>query len=86
MTSPENQRKHDPHKLEGVKKRGHKVAGFPWLRVSFFILVCGLIIIAQGPLPEKIWRKIKSLQKDQQEQPSPQKVSKPDKSKPPEPA
>jgi len=41
-------------KLEFNKK---KASGFPWLRVSFFIGACGFVILAAGPLPEKIWRK-----------------------------
>ncbi len=56
--SQENQKKHDPKEIEGVKNRTSKAAAFPWLRVSFFILVCGALIIAQGPLPGKIWRKL----------------------------
>lgn len=59
----ENQRKHDPHEIEGVNKRASKAAAFPWPRVSFFILVCGAVIIAQGPLPGKIWRKLNSAGK-----------------------
>jgi len=64
-SNPENQRKSDPHEIDGVKSRESKMARFPWLRVSFFVLICGMIVIAQGPLPGKIWRKIKSL--DQEE-------------------
>ncbi|MFK7911319.1 MAG: glycoside hydrolase family 75 protein [Akkermansiaceae bacterium] len=65
MASPTgNQRKHDPHEIEGVNKKPSKVAGFPWLRVSFFIMVVGAIIIAQGPLPGKIWRKLNSMGKE----------------------
>ncbi|MGB0991730.1 MAG: glycoside hydrolase family 75 protein [Akkermansiaceae bacterium] len=51
--------KPDPHEIEGVKNRSHKAAGFPWIRASIFVFVCGLVIVASGPLPEKIWRKIK---------------------------
>lgn len=60
-----NQRKHDPHEIEGVNKRQSKAAAFPWLRVSFFVLVCGLVVFLQGPLPGKIWRKLKSLGNEQ---------------------
>ncbi len=63
--NPDNQKKNDPHAIDGVKNRGSKAARFPWLRVSFFVLVCGLIVIAQGPLPEKIWRKIKNIPKQE---------------------
>jgi hypothetical protein len=63
--SSDNQKKNDPHEIDGVNKRGSKAARFPWLRVSFFVLICGLIVIAQGPLPGKIWRKIKNLSKEE---------------------
>ncbi|MCP5535367.1 MAG: hypothetical protein H7A51_03930 [Akkermansiaceae bacterium] len=75
--SSENQKKNDPHEIEGVKARRSKAASFPWLRVSFFVLVCGLLVIAQGPLPGKIWRKLKSLDKDQQEKTSDKNPGKP---------
>lgn len=68
--SPENTPNHDPHDIEGVNSRSTKKSGFPWFRVSFFILVCGLVIAAQGPLPRKIWNKIKSLQKQEVVRPS----------------
>lgn len=72
-TRPENSPKHDPRELEGVKRRSPKSTGFPWLRVSFFILVCGMVIAMQGPLPQKIWRKFKSLQnKEQTRRPGPE--------------
>ena len=89
-TPPENKQNHDPHEIKGVKNRTSKSASFPWLRVSFFILVCGLVIAAQGPLPRKIWRKIKSLQKQEtvenpQTQPSPTVVKTPENPEPPRP-
>lgn len=64
-----NQRKHDPHEIEGVKQRHSKAASFPWFRVSFFILVCGAIVIAQGPLPGKIWRKLTTSRKEEPAKP-----------------
>jgi hypothetical protein len=69
----ENQRKHDPHELEGVKGRSHKARSFPWIRFSIFVLVCGLIIALNGPLPGKIWRKINSLRKEKRERVSERK-------------
>ncbi len=78
MASPSgNQRKHDPHEIEGVKQRHSKAASFPWLRVSFFVLVCGVIVIAQGPLPGKIWRKLAGTKKEQPAKPPVKPVSKP---------
>jgi len=59
---PENTPNHDPHEIEGVKSRNSKGSSFPWFRISFFVLICGLVVAAQGPLPRQIWRKIKSLQ------------------------
>ena len=64
VTETGNQRKHDPHELEGVKNRESKAARFPWLRVSFFVLACGAVAVALGPLPEKIWRHLKSVKKE----------------------
>jgi len=49
----------------GVNSRTSKACGFPWLRVSFFILACGFVIIASGPLPEKIYRKWQGREKPQ---------------------
>ena len=69
-TSNENQRKHDPHEIEGVKQRHSKAASFPWIRVSFFVLVCGMVIVAQGPLPGKIWRKLNATQKRDEKPPA----------------
>ena len=60
-----NRFKNDPNEIEGVKSRNSKVAFFPWIRVSFFILICGLVIAAQGPLPGKIWSEIKKLRNQQ---------------------
>lgn len=64
-----NQRRHDSHEIEGVNDRkprhSSKIASFPWLRVSFFVLVVGLVVVAQGPLPGKIWRKIKTSDKEE---------------------
>ena len=71
-----NQRKHDPHEIEGVEQHS-KVAAFPWLRVSFFIFVCGMIVIAQGPLPGKIWRAIVNTKKEQPAQLPVKPVAKP---------
>lgn len=76
--NPENHRKHDPHEIEGVTSRSSKVAAFPWIRVSLFVLVCGLVIIFQGPLPGKIWRKINALSKDKQERVTEKKPSRPE--------
>ncbi|MBK1853632.1 hypothetical protein JO972_01545 [Verrucomicrobiaceae bacterium 5K15] len=70
-TPPNNSHNHDPHEIEGVKRRGSKAASFPWIRASFFVLVCGLVVVSQGPLPGKIWRKLKSLQNhERNERPS----------------
>ena len=52
-----------PQIIKSGEGNNSKAAGFPWLRVSFFILVCGFVIIGSGPLPEKIWRKYQSSQK-----------------------
>ena len=71
----ENQRKHDPHEIEGVTGHGSVAASFPWIRLSLFVLVCGFIIALQGPLPGKIWRKLSSLKNDQQEKPTEPKPS-----------
>ena len=72
--APENKFKNDPNEIEGVKNRDSKAASFPWIRVSFFILVCGAVIASQGPLPRKIWNEIKKQrgQRDT-EQPSTEK-------------
>ena len=72
--TPENKFKNDPNEIEGVKNRDSKAASFPWIRVSFFILVCGAVIASQGPLPRKIWNEIKKQrgQRDT-EQPSTEK-------------
>lgn len=66
-SNSENQKKNDPHEIDGVKGRSSKAASFPWIRVSIFVLVCGLVIIAQGPLPGKIWRKLKSFKNEKKE-------------------
>ncbi len=63
-TPPENKQNHDPHKIEGVNNRTSKKTSFPWIRISFFILVCGFVIALQGPLTGKIWRKIQVLRKE----------------------
>ena len=42
-----------------MKYTTSKAAQFPWLRVSFFIFACAFLIIGSGPLPQKIWRKLK---------------------------
>ena len=85
--SQDNQKKHDPKELEGVKNRSSKAAAFPWIRISFFILVCGAIFIAQGPLPGKIWRKIKGPDKEKPiRRPLPPKKKVPDVKKPDNPA
>lgn len=95
----ENDPKQDPHQIEGVKARSSKVGAFPWIRISFFVLVCGMVLIAQGPLPGKIWRKIKSwekvwqektedkatTQKDQKPEPQPEPESQPEPEPQPEP-
>lgn len=77
-TSPENTPNHNPQEIEDAKNSASKKSGLPWFRVSFFILVCGLVIAMQGPLPRKIWRKIISLQKQETVT-----SSKPDKPNPP---
>jgi hypothetical protein len=51
------------HANNGINSRKSKASGFPWLRVSFFILACGFVIIASGPLPEKIYRKWQGREK-----------------------
>jgi hypothetical protein len=51
------------HAINGLNSRKSKASGFPWLRVSFFILACGFVIIASGPLPEKIYRKWQGREK-----------------------
>lgn len=65
----------DRRSIEGVKSKQSKAAGFPWLRVSFFIFACGFVIIGSGPLPEKIWRKLKGPEKPRLVEPSPDAVA-----------
>lgn len=55
-----NQNKSESHELENARSSQSKISKFPWIRVSFFILVCGMVAVALGPLPEKIWRYFKS--------------------------
>lgn len=43
--------------IDGASSKGAKATGFPWLRAGFFVLVCGVVVFVNGPLPEKIWRK-----------------------------
>ena len=58
------------HKIDGLNSQPSKASGFPWLRVSFFICACGFVILASGPLPEKIWRKWQGSQKPPLVEPS----------------
>lgn len=68
----------DRHSIEGVNSKQSKAAGFPWLRVSFFIFACGFVIIGSGPLPEKVWRKLKGSEKPRLVDPTPEPVHVPD--------
>ncbi|NWK56259.1 hypothetical protein HW115_11610 [Verrucomicrobiaceae bacterium N1E253] len=58
------------HTIDGLKSGRSKAAGFPWMRVSFFIFACGFVIIGSGPLPEKIWRKLQGAKKPPLHQPA----------------
>lgn len=59
------------HTIKEVNSRKSKATGFPWLRVSFFIFACGFVIIASGPLPEKIYRKWQGSVKPRLVEPAP---------------
>lgn len=81
---PENEKKHDPHEIEGVKNRHARAHAFPWLRASFLVLCVGLVVLLLSPLPEKVYRKIVQLKRASQEktekapgQPEQQVVKKP---------
>lgn len=58
------------HKIDGLNSRPSKASGFPWFRVSFFICACGFVILASGPLPEKVWRKWQGPEKPRLVKPS----------------
>ena len=92
-SSPKNTSNHDPHKIEGVNRHASKASKFPWIRVSFFVLICGFVIALQGPIPRKIWNKLKSLRatenverkEDSQTPPEKPSPTKPEQVNPPEP-
>ena len=57
----ENQKKNDPHEIEGVKSRHAHAATFPWFRVSVLVLFCGSIVLLFSPLSENLYRKLREL-------------------------
>jgi len=69
-----------------MKKTTSKAARFPWLRVSFFILACAFFIIGVGPLPQKVWRKLKPDEpkqtKHSESKPAPKKAPETTQAKP----
>jgi len=57
----ENQKKNDPHEIEGVKSRHGNATSFPWFRVSMLVLLCGSIALLFSPLSENLYRKLREL-------------------------
>ncbi len=52
---------HDPHHIEGVRSRGGRGRGFPWLRAAFFVIVLGAVAMPFTPPGMKILRGVKRL-------------------------
>ena len=57
----ENQKKNDPHEIEGIKSRHGNATTFPWFRVSILVLLCGSIALLFTPLSENLYRKLREL-------------------------
>ena len=91
----ENQKKHDPHELEGVKGRQTHGASLTWWKVILLMIVGGLVAVMFTPFAGKVYRKLAAFQnqgKEATQQPIPKTEDQakpplsPTKPKPKEPA
>lgn len=89
----ENQKKHDPHEIEGVKGRHANTPSLPWWKVILLMIVGGLVALMFTPYAGKMYRKLVDLQGEGKEAskkvgPEPEQEAKtpPSPPKPKEPA